>query len=334
MGDTMNGRRFSCAIVIGIAACVIALGCRSSSQPRASATMSDPYAGDAILVRERSAPLDVQKALAQMRQEIRDNKLGFEVGYTEVSAVPLNRITGISVPADIEAEIQGQRAKAPAQVAAATLPSTFDWTDQGKVTAVKHQECNDCWAFSSLSPIESGFLIRANRDTDLSEQNVVDCSGAGTCAKGGWWGNVYGWMKKDETGVADEATYHYTATDSQCRHVPQPYKLDDWNYVGEHAGVPDRDALKAAIMSRGPVVGGIQATRLFANYKSGVFKEIASGTSYRINHGICIVGWDDNRGAWRIKNSWGRLWGERGFAWIAYDNNNIGWGAAWVEAKP
>jgi C1A family cysteine protease len=59
-----------------------------------------------------------------------------------------------------------------------------------------------------------------------------------------------------------------------------------------------------------------------------------------INHGITLLGWDDDKQAWLIKNSWGMGWGEtggqgvqRGYMWIKRGCNNLGVGAAWVRAK-
>ena len=49
-------------------------------------------------------------------------------------------------------------------------------------------------------------------------------------------------------------------------------------------------------------------------------------------HAIVIVGWDDNKRAWRIKNSWGTGWGEGGYAWIKYGANLIGHDTAWMQA--
>jgi hypothetical protein len=36
-------------------------------------------------------------------------------------------------------------------------------------------------------------------------------------------------------------------------------------------------------------------------------------------HAMTVVGYDDQRQAFRIINSWGTLWGDKGFGWIDYD---------------
>lgn len=57
-----------------------------------------------------------------------------------------------------------------------------------------------------------------------------------------------------------------------------------------------------------------------------------------VNHGVTLIGWDDSKSAWLIKNSWGTTWGttggwgtERGYMWIDYNCDNIGYAAAWVQ---
>lgn len=35
-------------------------------------------------------------------------------------------------------------------------------------------------------------------------------------------------------------------------------------------------------------------------------------------HAMVVVGYDDNKGAFKVLNSWGTSWGQGGFGWIAY----------------
>jgi C1A family cysteine protease len=48
-------------------------------------------------------------------------------------------------------------------------------------------------------------------------------------------------------------------------------------------------------------------------------------------HAILIVGWDDSRRAWRIRNSWGSGWCDGGYAWLSYDYRIQ---EAWTANRP
>jgi hypothetical protein len=76
----------------------------------------------------------------------------------------------------------------------------------------------------------------------------------------------------------------------------------------------------------------MQVTDNFQNYTSGVY-DMNDESGSIPNHSVQIIGWDDDRYAWLIKNSWGSGWGEGGFGWIKYNTNLIGAYATWVEAE-
>jgi cathepsin L len=49
---------------------------------------------------------------------------------------------------------------------------------------------------------------------------------------------------------------------------------------------------------------------------------------------MVLIGWDDEKQAWLVKNSWGEEWGAKGFGWVAYGSNNIRQFAAWIQPTP
>ena len=105
-----------------------------------------------------------------------------------------------------------------------------------------------------------------------------------------------------------------------------------WGYVNEPFDVmPSVEQLKAALIEYGPLAAPMWADHCFSVYKSGVF----NGQNNRsLNHVVVLIGWDDAKRAWLVKNSWGNDWGENGFAWIKYGTNNIGLFAAWIQPSP
>ncbi|MFH7029558.1 MAG: C1 family peptidase [Heteroscytonema crispum UTEX LB 1556] len=155
---------------------------------------------------------------------------------------------------------------------------------------------------------------------------LLDCSNVGSCS-GGWWAYQY----LVDTGSADETEYKYVATQGKCKsNVNRSYKAVTWGYVDSTHEIPTVNALKEALCEHGPLAVAVEVTQAFLAYKSGVFNENSTGN---VNHGVTLIGWDDTKNAWRIKNSWGNGWGESGYMWIDYSSNKIGYGASWVQAK-
>uniref|UniRef100_A0A914YTN7 Peptidase C1A papain C-terminal domain-containing protein n=1 Tax=Panagrolaimus superbus TaxID=310955 RepID=A0A914YTN7_9BILA len=57
-----------------------------------------------------------------------------------------------------------------------TIPTSFDWRDLGKVTAVKNQgKCGSAYIHAVVASVESQYLIQKNQSLDLSEQSILNC---------------------------------------------------------------------------------------------------------------------------------------------------------------
>ncbi|HEX8162059.1 MAG TPA: C1 family peptidase [Pyrinomonadaceae bacterium] len=106
-----------------------------------------------------------------------------------------------------------------------------------------------------------------------------------------------------------------------------------WGYVNEKKPdeQPSVQQLKQALVEHGPVAVPIHGDNCFSVYRGGVFNGHDGGDP---THVMVLIGWDDERQAWLVKNSWGEGWGERGYAWIAYGANSVGRFAAWIQPSP
>merc|ERR1719433_784140 len=94
----------------------------------------------------------------------------------------------------------------------------INYVTMGMTTAVKNQGgCGSCWAFAASEVLESAMLIAgtANAGVNLSEQELVSCSDAGSCS-GGWPWESWTWIQSSTNGLAADSTFEYTATDSDC----------------------------------------------------------------------------------------------------------------------
>lgn len=308
--------------------------------------------------REAQATPQIKGTLAQLRGEIRAQRLTFDVGYTAALDRSLDQLAGLRPPANLSSLAQKQnaladqllridvesrdeyakinpRVKLPELVLACNPGlAAYDWRRTGKVTGVRDQGgCGSCWDFATMGAYESSYLIRNGGSPDTAEQEVLDCNPWDYSCAGGWWAFDYPITR----AVGPEASYAYTAHKTPCRAAPDTYWAVTWGYVKAGGGTPSVAEMKQALCQYGPLAVAVRATSAFQAYTGGVFNQHDTGS---INHGVLLIGWDDSKGAWLIKNSWGKMWGsncgygtDRGYMWIAYGSNSIGHAAAWVRAK-
>ena len=198
------------------------------------------------------------------------------------------------------------------------------------MTPIKDQgDCGSCWAFAPTGALETTEILINNTTLDLAEQQLVNCvsSPAGAC-NGNDPMNAFNYLQQNFD--ATEQAAPYLARPGTCNaQLGAQYKVQDWDFVSDDlTGIASVADIKAAIVAHGPVVASVYATDAFQSYTGGVFDEQAPG---QVNHAIVLAGWDDARGAWHLRNSWGSDWGEDGYMWIKYGSNSVGTRAMWAE---
>ena len=241
------------------------------------------------------------KKVAEVAVHNADKTNAYEKGINQFSDLTQDEFAAKYLTLKVKAQVHSRTMQD------SNINGDIDWVAAGKVTPVKNQaQCGSCWAFSAVAAIESGLLVAGQGATNLSEQQLVDCSrsyGNQGC-NGGWMDSAFQYVR--DKGLTTTQAYPYVARDQACAIDSGSVKIKSF------VDVPGCDNLWNALSGR-PVSVAVDASN-WSSYKSGVFS--TCGTA--VNHGVLLVGATDNY--WVIKNSWATGWGENGFIRLARGN--------------
>jgi len=158
---------------------------------------------------------------------------------------------------------------------------------------------------------------------ELSEQNLVDCSGpeGNLGCNGGVTDFAFNYTIING-GIDTEDSYPYIGRDEKCKFKKSDVGLVIKNYTDVTHG--DEMALFDAVSER-VVSVGIEATFELQMYVSGIFSTPCQVPA-QINHAVAIVGYgsDNEKDFWIVRNSWGEDWGEQGYVRFAKGQNLCG----------
>ena len=202
------------------------------------------------------------------------------------------------------------------------LPSNWDWRDvdgRNFMSAMGQEqgECGSCVAFAMTATLEATLNIACN-NTDahkrLSRQHLFSCGG-GSCTSG--WKVSSAVRYLESNGVPDEPCFTYSAgngSDISCSQTCSDH--GDRSVVGFSSERPTTgfvkiEKIKSALL-KAPLLANLVLYEDLQYYKSGVYKYVAGNKQG--GHAVSIVGWDDSKAAWIVRNSWGENWGEGGIS--------------------
>ncbi|MCP4049305.1 MAG: hypothetical protein GY730_01175 [bacterium] len=204
-----------------------------------------------------------------------------------------------------------------------SLPSYFNWKDEGVVTPAKDQGgCGSCWAFAAVGVFESKLLMNGQGLFDISEEQQLVCNTSMDGCEGGYISALRFW---ENIGPMDESCTGYTDIEGETKCAdlstcPQYlYRLIGYYTVDMRKNIN----IKTSLYNDGPAAFRFDTYSDFHTYwRTGTPGQVYTHRSGDIvgGHAVLVIGWDDNKQAWLCKNSWGRTKGPNGDGtfWISY----------------
>lgn len=208
------------------------------------------------------------------------------------------------------------------------------------------EQTSYCWAYMANAVLES-YLLKTSAASriDLSEWDMINQLSSGSYAftdlyTGGsykqavaYWtrGSLYGPRLEADSSLTD----YYVSETAELGRYDRANPQSKQNYIQQ---------IKNLVVTYGAAGVSVYfaAQDRAATTRDGAYyypQELSPG----VNHGVTVVGWDDNfapqwfynalttpnqpqnKGAFLVKNSWGRydpssIGGNTGYYWISYDN--------------
>lgn len=153
----------------------------------------------------------------------------------------------------------------------------------------------------------------------LSYQEILSCSKNGLVfgCQGGFLEGAFSYISTN--GVTSDFHYPYKAEkdgkNSDCALENNSNKMRvrirKFTFIESKSCTDLKLALK-----RQPVAIGIAGFPLIF-YGKGVFDNCKATDKH--DHAVLLIGFKEGKG-WKIKNSWGKTWGEEGYGWLADGN--------------
>jgi len=199
------------------------------------------------------------------------------------------------------------------EVAEVGIKKSLDWHELGLVTPAKSQNsCGACYIFSTQAAIESRCAILDWPLVDLSVQETLDCIEDQSCVKG-FQSHVYKWGIIHKGYLPNEKYRPYDGMIRSCKENPEKHtdRLQSWGKISSHSEQETMEKLQ-----QGPLSTAICTTKM--DWRFVAHGVVRGGHCEALTHGVTLIGYGHDTKSdldyWIIKNSWGPLWGQNGFA--------------------
>lgn len=221
------------------------------------------------------------------------------------------------LPADLSKEMRRSFLPKFGKYAFQDIPKEYDLRPYAQ--RIFRQQCGDCWAQGAVSLFETLISLRDNKSTYISRQNVIDCSGSGSCG-GGYLTSIKHFVKPK--GAIYEQDYPYKGSNQKCQSGKPIHEMaESAFFMEDDATWPE---YQRAVLETGP----LEVCGASSSLGNGGWVSKNSGGS--IDHCYALVGWLDGAthgkpaGSYSIiLNSWGTNWGDKGYGYYLMAKDGV-----------
>jgi C1A family cysteine protease len=183
------------------------------------------------------------------------------------------------------------------------------------------------WSVAYLKSFQESYENKETPAKMMSPSYIFNQLSNGACNQGITINSALNLVMKEGLPLIDDFPYNQ----KDCQELPNQdvMVLARDNYITGYQRLPTTfndntvNLIKSKIISGKPVLIQIEVYENFKDYTGGIYEytlgERIVEDGIPVDHAMVITGYDDNKQAFEVINSWGEEWGEDGYIWIGYE---------------
>lgn len=209
------------------------------------------------------------------------------------------------------------------------IPKSFSWRGSGVLPPIHNQgQCGSCYSEAITGSLEIAVNVQGFRPTpNLSVQQIVSCDQGSYGCSGGFMSTAQFVV---DYGLTNEENFPYRAANVACKkNLPIAEKAISYHLLGSANTKPSVVEIKAAILRYGSVFVTVAAG---GPSWSGNSDRITGCRNSQENHMVILTGWSA-KNEWEMRNSWGKEFGDGGYAWVPFGCDKIASEAGYIVVE-